>query len=94
MESDVRRFRHPDVDPVVVERPQPQLSGQLDGRPALQGEQEGVRETGQGLRRAELVRRLNRRRPKHLGKRPSALLSVVNFTVILKQSTDDEKKKA
>ena len=63
MEPHVRRVCHLDVHPVLAERPQPQLPRQQHGRAALQGEQEGVREEGQGLCGAELVRRLTTKDP-------------------------------
>ena len=59
MESDVRRVCHFDVDPIVAERPQPELPCQLDGGATLQRKSARVRETRQGLRRAKLVRRLS-----------------------------------
>ena len=58
----LRRLGHLDQHTVAAGRPQPQLAGQLDGRPAVQGEQARVRQAGQELSRRLVGRRRNGQR--------------------------------
>lgn len=95
LEPHVRRVVHTHLHPVATGRAEPQQPGQQSGGTALPGEQEGVREEGDGHRGAELGGRLRGSTsrpppPLHWPPRP---LSIARSFLPHRDDDDNEKKK-